>query len=148
MNFTVFWWIWNKFITYALRQISGLKNSRFGQFYFSGALPRCHFKGNWHGYLFTVAFILISCLLVSLYKVEVHIQVLPHLLSARTQKLSYKFITATVILLGLVSSETGCWQLSWARTHGVPLPSREGCSPSLHTPWMSISWPPCNSDWP
>ena len=43
------------------------------------------------------------------------------------QNLNWNFKMAAVILLGLVSNEIGCWWLSWARTHGVPIPSREGC---------------------
>ena len=45
--------------------------------------------------------------------------------NSKSSHTTYKM--AAVILLGLVSNETGCWRLSWAQTHGVPIPSREGC---------------------
>ena len=42
---------------------------------------------------------------------------------------------AAVILTGWVSNETGCWRHSWARTHGVLIPSRKGC---LKYPFLYI----------
>ena len=74
--------------------------------------PRCYFKGNGQGYLFKKykMHFLIVCLVVALYEVEVQIEILSHLLSARKRKkkLQYKLIMATVIMLGLVSNKRGC----------------------------------------
>ena len=41
-------------------------------------------------------------------------------------KLPHKFKMAAFILSGLVSNKTGCWRLSRAQTHGLPIPYREG----------------------
>ena len=58
------------------------------------------------------------------------------------KKLPYKFITASVILLGLVSNEMGCWRLSWAQTHSVPLPSREGWGGAAQKTLVSLEKTP------